>query len=76
VTGHGSTGILGKHGIFGGAARGLASVVARSQVNGANPEGAKPLRRGPITHVFTPSETLPAFFWRSLREGLLAVLKG
>ena len=76
VTGHGSTGILAAHGIFGGAARGLASIVARSQVNGANPEGRKPPRRGPITHVFASSETLPAFFWRSLREGLLAALKG
>jgi hypothetical protein len=76
VTGHGSTGILGAHGIIGGAARGLASIAARSQVNGANPDGAKPPRRGPITHVFAPSETLPAFLWRSLREGLLAVLKG
>jgi hypothetical protein len=77
VTGHGSTGILGAHGIFGGAARGLASIVARNQIIEDNPAGrAKPLRRGPITHVFAPSETLPAFLWRSLREGLLAALKG
>lgn len=76
VTGHGSTGILGAHGIFGGAARGLASIMARDQINRDNPAGrAKPPRRGPITHVFTPSETLPSFLWRSLREGLLAVLK-
>ena len=75
VTGHGSTGILGASGIFGGAARGLASIAARSQINGANPDRAKPPRRGPIAHLFTSSETLPGFLWRSLREGLLAVLK-
>ena len=75
ITGHGSTGILGAHGIFGGAARGLASMIARSQVNSDNPGQAKVPRRGPITHVFAPSETLPAFLWFSLREGLLAVLK-
>jgi hypothetical protein len=76
VTGHGSTGILGAGGLFGGAVRGLASIVARNQINGANPAGSgKAPRRGPIQHVFTRSQTLPAFLWQSLREGLLAVLK-
>jgi hypothetical protein len=76
VTGNGSGGLLGSRGMFGGAARGLASVVARSKINGANPsDPSKPPRRGAIRHVFTPSQTLPAFLWQSLREGLLGVLK-
>jgi hypothetical protein len=76
VTGHGSRGILGAHGIIGGAARGLATLVAKSKLSGANPDArAKLPRRGPIQHVFTPSETLPGFLWVSLREGLLAALQ-
>jgi len=76
VTGHGSGGILGTGGIIGGAARGLASLVARSELNGDNPRApGKAPRSGAIHHVFTPSETLPGFLWVSVREGLLAVLK-
>jgi hypothetical protein len=76
VTGHGSRGILGAGGIFGGAVRGLASLAAKSKISGANPYGRTTTpRRGAIRHVFTPSQTLPAFLWQSLREGLLAVLK-
>jgi hypothetical protein len=76
VTGHGSTGILGAGGIIGGAVRGLASLAVRSKINGDNPYApGKAPRSGPIQHVFTPSETLPGFLWRSLREALLAVLR-
>jgi hypothetical protein len=76
VTGNGSRGLLSSRGMFGGAARGLASVVARSRILGANPSDAsKPTRRGAIRHAFTPSQTLPAFLWQSLREGLLGALK-
>jgi hypothetical protein len=75
VTGHGSGGILGLHGIIGGAARGLASIVARSKLNGDNPDApGKAPRIGPIRHTFTPSETLPGFLWVSVREGLLVVM--
>jgi hypothetical protein len=75
VTGHGSGGILGLHGIIGGAFRGLASAVAGSKVNGGNPDAPlKAPRSGAIRHVFSRSETLPGFLWVSLREGLLGVL--
>ena len=75
VTGHGSGGILGLHGIIGGAVRGIASAVAGSKVNGANPDApGKTPRSGAIRHVFSRSETLPGFLWVSLREGLLGVL--
>jgi hypothetical protein len=73
VTGHGAGGILGSHGIFGGAARGLASLVANvTTLKQANPhhKGERP-RSGPIRHAFTPSQTLPGFLWLSLREALL-----
>ena len=75
VTGHGTGGILGAHGIIGGAVRGLASLVANmTTLKEANPRhaGERP-RSGPISHVFTPSETFPGFLWVSLREGLLVV---
>ena len=76
VTGQGSGGILGLHGIIGGAFRGLASAVAGSKLNGRNPDApGKAPRSGAIRHVFAASETLPGFLWVSLREGLLAVIK-
>jgi hypothetical protein len=76
VTGHGSHGILGARGIFGGLARGLASLAMNwTKLQGDNPDApGKAPRGGPIHHVFTPSETLPGFLWRSLREGLLVVM--
>ena len=75
VTGHGSGGILGLHGIIGGAFRGLASAVAGSKVNDRNPDApGKAPRSGVIRHVFSRSETLPGFLWVCLREGLLGVL--
>ena len=75
VTGHGSGGILGLHGIIGGAVRGLASAVAGSKVNDRNPGAPlKAPRGGTIHHVYARSETLPGFLWVSLREGILGVL--
>jgi hypothetical protein len=75
VTGHGSHGIIGARGIFGGMARGLASLAMNwTKLHGDNPAPGNAPRRGPIHHVFTPSETLPGFLWRSLREGLLVVM--
>jgi hypothetical protein len=77
VTGEGSRGILGAGGVIGDAARGIATAVGNwTQVRPDNPgagEGAP--RAGPIVHVFTPDETLPAFLWKSLRGGLLAVVR-
>ena len=70
----GSTGILGGHGIFGGAARGIASFLAnRTRVRGNNPDGpGKPPRVGQIQHVYK-GEGLPGFLWASVWEGMLPV---
>ena len=77
VTRRGSTGIMGSGGIFGGAVRGIASLVGNwTQVRANNPSdaGATP-RSGTIHHTFTSDETLPAFLWAGVREGLLAVVR-
>jgi len=77
VTQRGSSGIMGRGGILGGAARGIASFVGNwTKVRADNPEeaAARP-RSGAIHHTFTSDQTLPAFLWASVREGLLAVVK-
>jgi hypothetical protein len=77
VTRTGSTGILGRGGFFGGAARKIASLAGNwKMVYARNPEekGRDP-RVAAIRHTFTTNETLPAFIWTSLREGLLTILK-
>jgi len=77
VTRRGSTGILGAGGILGGAARGIASLVGNwTKVRANNPRdtGAMP-RSGTIHHTFSPDETLPAFLWASVRDGLLSVVR-
>jgi hypothetical protein len=77
VTRRGSGGILGDGGILGGAARGIASFVGNwMKVRANNPDDAEAaLRSGTIHHTFTSHETLPAFLWASIRDGLLAVVK-
>jgi len=77
VTRRGSTGILGGGGFVGGAARGIASLVGNwLKVRADNPDRAdSTLRSAAIDHTFTPEETLPAFLWVSVRDGLLAVVK-
>jgi hypothetical protein len=77
VTGHGSKGILGTGGVVGDAARGIATFVGNAtEMRSDNPEdGEQSPRRGTIRHVFTPSETLPAFLWFSLRDGLFGVVR-
>ena len=77
VTRAGSDGILGSGGILGGAARGIASFVGNlTEVRANNPDdpGTAP-RSGTIRHTFTSDETLPAFLWASVRDGLLAVVR-
>jgi hypothetical protein len=77
ITRKGSTGILGNGGIIGGAARGIASFAANKLVMRANnPDNSTSApRSGTISHTFKSSETLIAFLWLSLRDGLLAVIK-
>jgi hypothetical protein len=77
VTGEGSTGILGAGGVVGDAARGVATLVGNwTEVRSDNPaDGEAAPHAGPIDHVFTPDQTLPAFLWKSLRGGLLAVVR-
>jgi len=77
VTRRGSGGILGGGGVLGDAARGIASWVGNwMKVYADNPDNAKtPARSGTILHTFTPHETLPAFLWASIRDGLLGVVR-
>jgi len=77
VTRRGSTGILGNGGILGGAARGIASLVGNwTQLRSNNPDDAEGVPRiGVIEHALEPDETLPAFLWASIRDGLMAVVR-
>lgn len=76
VTRRGSEGILGDHGIFGGAARGIASFAAGLTLRADNPDSpANAPRSGTISHAFTPDETLIRFLWLSVRNGFLSVVK-
>ncbi|HEX9705741.1 MAG TPA: hypothetical protein VGA20_10885 [Gemmatimonadales bacterium] len=77
VTRSGSMGILGGGGIFSDAARGIASFFGNwtmVRANNPNHAGTTP-RSGTIHHTFTSDETLPAFLWAGVRDGLLAVVK-
>jgi hypothetical protein len=70
-------GVLGRPGFFGKVARKVVSFAGNFQkVNGWNPDevGRTP-RVGAIRHTFTTNETLPAFLWTGLREGLLDVIR-
>jgi hypothetical protein len=72
----GSGGILGDRGIVGGAARGIASMMANWEVRGNNPDHpSKPPLSGRIRHAFRSDETLPAFLWAGVWGGLLLVVK-
>ncbi|MBI4503765.1 MAG: hypothetical protein HY700_21710 [Gemmatimonadetes bacterium] len=76
VTRSGSKGILGGGGIPGGAARRIASFAAGGMLRANNPEGvARAPRIGTIGHLFTPDETLIAFLWSGVRDGLLLVVE-
>ena len=76
VTRSGSEGILGGGGIVGGAARGIASFATKWRLRANNPDSpAQAPRVGTISHTFTPDETLIAFLWVSLRDGLFLVMK-
>lgn len=77
VTRKGSKGILGTPGIVGHTVRDFASLAANlTMVKDDNPgHHKKPPRTGTIHHVFTRHETLPAFLWASVRDGLLPVIQ-
>jgi len=76
VTRRGSKGILGAPGIVGHTVRGIASMAGDLQVHANNPNApTKPPRTGAIHHVFAGQETLPAFLWASLRDGMLLVIR-
>ena len=77
VTGRGSKGILGTGGVIGDAARGIATLVGNlTELRSDNPDdSATAPRIGPINHTFTSRETLPAFLWASIRDGLFAVVR-
>jgi hypothetical protein len=72
----GRAGILARGGLFGSATRRIASMAGNwMKVYSDNPDDPhrKP-RVGMIRHTFTSDETLPAFLWTGLRDGLLAVM--
>jgi hypothetical protein len=76
VTRRGSEGLLGNRGIFGGAARGIASFAAGLTLRQDNPDS--PLLEphvGRIDRTFTSDEALIAFVWSGVRDGLLSVVK-
>lgn len=77
VTRRGSEGFMGGGGILSGAARGIASFVGNwMKVRANNPDdSAATPRSGTIRHTFTAAETLPAFLWASVRDGLMAVVR-
>src|SRR5204863_1295366 len=77
LTQRGSSGIMGRGGVLGGAARGIGSFFGNwMKVRADNPDAvAATPRSGAIHHTFTSDETLPAFLWASVRDGLLAVVK-
>jgi len=76
ITRSGSGGILGGGGLLGGAARGIASLAAKLKLRANNPDKpTEAARIGTIYHTFAPNETLIAFLWFSLRDGLLVVMK-
>jgi hypothetical protein len=77
VTGRGSQGILGTGGVIGDAARGIATLVGNlTEIHADNPDdGETAPRTGTINHIFNPNETLPAFLWKSIRDGLFAVVR-
>ena len=77
VTGRGATGIMGGHGALSNIVRSVVSGIANGfKIRNNNPEhpGQAP-RSAPIDHTFTDSETLPAFVWLGLRDGLLTVIR-
>jgi hypothetical protein len=77
VTGRGSKGILAAGGVIGDAARGVATLVGNATaIHADNPDaGEAEPRRGSINHPFSSNETLPAFLWASLRQGLMAAVR-
>jgi hypothetical protein len=77
ITQHGSGGILGEGGIIGGAARGIVSFAANQLgVRSNNPENPTDAPRvGTISQTYRSKDTLIAFLWASVRDGLLSVIK-
>lgn len=62
--------------LLGSIKRALAKFAANAfVVRDDNPETGKPPLDGTITHAWSPTETLPQFFWKSLRDALLPLLK-
>ena len=76
VTGEGMGGLLGKRGVIGNIARGVAEVAVNEfGVRRANPDGGGSPLSGRVSHPFQSDETLPAFLWNGIREGLVDVVK-
>ena len=77
VTGRGSGGILGGRGELSRIARRIVSGIANDfKIRNDNPDReGRPPRSASIEHPFVATETLPAFLWNGLRDGLLSVIR-
>lgn len=74
ITGEGATGVVGRRGILGGIVRGAAELAAGLKVRLSNPGNPRERpRTGTIDYRFR-GESLPAFFWNTIKGGLLSVV--
>lgn len=76
ITGRGMGGPLRSGGIIRGALRGVAEFAANQfMVRGSNPDRPdRPPRIGLIDHQFD-GESLPAFYWSTVKSGLLPLVR-
>ena len=76
LNGRGMKGILGGKGFVSGVARSVAEIAINELgVHRANPGDGQDPRAGRVAHEFTTDETLPAFLWNGIRDGLVRVVK-
>jgi hypothetical protein len=77
VNQEGSKGLISRNGFFAGVARTMASFSVNWQrINGWNPDDPRNKPRvGRIRHAFSSGESLPAYLWIGLRDGMGTVLR-
>ena len=74
ITGTGSGGILGAKNPIGGLVRATAEAAQGLKVRQSNPSDPdEPPRVGQVNYTFQ-GESLPAWFWNVLKQGLLSVV--
>jgi hypothetical protein len=77
ITGRGASGIIGGGGTLARIVRNVVTGIANDfKIRNNNPgRPGEPPRTAAIDHPFVRTETLPAFIWASLRDGLMGVIK-